>query len=588
MPGSGRDGNIGVAIRDWLRRDWLALLIFTTLSLVAIYPVLPDISSLVVGFLGDNVLYTYTTGWVGKSLTVGESPFVDPHLNYPGVLHLAATDVPYLNMLLVAPFTLLFGPVFSYNLLIITANFLSGYFTYLWILKVTGSRFAGLVSGVAFLLTPFRIVHSLGHLTLVSTQILPLLFWALENALSTPRPSLKQLMLLGGVTFLLGATSQYLLVLSLLVGAVYTVLRTLPRWRYLLLEAWKLVPAVATGAFISALPYLAAAGTGLFKPYDVVAETRIWSASVYDFLIPSRLHPLWGNLILERSHQYAWVEHSLYIGIIVGVLALIGLFRSVRTDKGVVSPHLKVVWLASALIAAIIAFGTDLHINMLPAQQDNPVWLPMYYLGNLPIINMLRVWARAGIITILFFVALSGLGACVLEMWLRRFGRWQSVGMALCVAAIIFEFLPGNLIASKLVPRPVDQWLAGQRGDFAVAFLPVFPAGFINHVNYIQQYGSLYHGKRVPAFQHDLHIPREYAAVRDLTSAFPSPESVESLRELGLRYLVVSRWAYNGQDFPPLDIVQGELLQNPSIHLVATFDDSLVFEYDQPLPPVQR
>ena len=49
-----------------------------------------------------------------------------------------ATDAPFLNMIFVAPVTWLGGPVAAYNLLVFLSHFLSGFFAYLWISRVTG------------------------------------------------------------------------------------------------------------------------------------------------------------------------------------------------------------------------------------------------------------------------------------------------------------------------------------------------------------------------------------------------------------------------------------------------------------------
>ena len=167
----------------WLRRDGLALLIFAIAAAVSIYPVLSAVRWHVIGWPGDNVQYVYMTGWVAEALRTGQFPLLDPHLNYPGQLWLPATDAPFLSMVLVAPFAWLFTPTLAYNVILFASSFASGYFTYLWLYRVTGSRFAGLTAGLSFLFSPYRIVHSYGHLQLISTQFIPLFFWALDQVL---------------------------------------------------------------------------------------------------------------------------------------------------------------------------------------------------------------------------------------------------------------------------------------------------------------------------------------------------------------------------------------------------------------------
>ncbi|MGW8225985.1 MAG: hypothetical protein ACWGOY_09630, partial [Anaerolineales bacterium] len=155
------------SLKSWFLRDWWVLLIFFMAAGLAMFPVLGDFNARLVGPLGDNVQYVYLTGRVAQALRSGESIFSDPQLNYPDGLLLAATDVPFLSMVVAAPWTTLFGPVSGYNLIILFSHILSGYFVYLWIRRLTKSRLAGLVAGLSFLLAPFRIAHSYGHLQLV-------------------------------------------------------------------------------------------------------------------------------------------------------------------------------------------------------------------------------------------------------------------------------------------------------------------------------------------------------------------------------------------------------------------------------------
>ncbi len=171
------------SLRTWFFRDWLVLAILVLFASLAMYPVFGDFDSRLIGPPGDNIQYVYITGRVAEAIRSGQSIFSDPQLNYPDGLLLAATDVPFLSMAAASPWTTLFGAISGYNLIIFLSHIFSGYFAYLWILRLTQSRLAGLIAGLSFLLAPYRIAHSYGHLQLVSTQFLPLFFWSLDNVL---------------------------------------------------------------------------------------------------------------------------------------------------------------------------------------------------------------------------------------------------------------------------------------------------------------------------------------------------------------------------------------------------------------------
>ena len=203
-----------------IKSDAPAWFLFLAASAAAVYPVLAAPLQRVVGWPNDNIQYLYMLGWFAKALRTGASPFIDYHLNPPFGLPLASTDAPFISFFLFAPLAWLTNEVFTYNVLLFLSYFLSGLFTYLWIKRLTGSRFAGLVSGLIFLLAPFRLAHGNGHINLVSTQFIPLFFWALDSALRAERPALRHFVLLALTTFLVGAMSQYYLVICLL-GCTY-------------------------------------------------------------------------------------------------------------------------------------------------------------------------------------------------------------------------------------------------------------------------------------------------------------------------------------------------------------------------------
>ena len=282
------------SLRSWFLRDWWVLVIFILSAGLAMYPVLGRFNTRMIGPPGDNIQYVYITGRVAEALRSGQSIFSDPQLNYPDGLLLAATDVPFLSMVAAALWTSLFGPVSGYNLIILLSHVLSGYFAYLWILRLTKSRLAGLIAGLGFLLAPYRIAHSYGHLQLVSTQFLPLFFWALDNVLQSPTPGRRNLVLLALTTFAVGFSSQYYLAISLLSGIIYTLL-TAPRLKYLLYQGWKVALSVGAGALLSSFPYFQVAlSQQLYNPY-ALENIRLWSNSFLDFIIPPYTHALWGG-----------------------------------------------------------------------------------------------------------------------------------------------------------------------------------------------------------------------------------------------------------------------------------------------------
>ena len=72
-------------------------------------------------------------------------------------------------------------------------------------------------------------------------------------------------------------------------------------------------------------------------------------------------------------------------------------------------------WLGVAVFALILALGTDIWIQNKPLQAENPTWLPAAYLGRLPGLGLIRVWARFSVIIALFASLLAGVGSAALR-----------------------------------------------------------------------------------------------------------------------------------------------------------------------------
>lgn len=587
-PSVVREGlaRLALAVPGVLRRDILALLVFALAAAAMMAPVLARPRALVLGPPGDNIQYVYMTGWVAQALLLGLSPFSDPRLNYPDNLALPATDAPFLSMVAVAPVTLALGPNAGYNLLIFLSHLLSGYFTYLWLRRLTGSRAAGLIAGLAFTLAPYRLIHSAAHPQITSTQMLPLFFWALDAALTAPRPGRRHLWALSGATFLVGCMSQYYLVISLVTGAAYALLTLLAAGRsgrgsaegvegapgLSLRRPASLAPLVGAtllGALLGMLPYLTNLGSGGYEPYHI-ARTRIWSAAPYHFFLPSQLHPLWGGLARALDADPRWGEKTLYIGAVTGLLALAALGWRAHPNR-----RRSLVWLGTALVAAVLALGSDLHLGGEPVRVNDPIWLPAYYLAKLPLMNIMRVWSRFGSVTILFVCLLAGLGTARLMQRPaagsepQRPRRWVPIALAVLIC---LDFAPGTPGALELAPRPIDRWLAEQPGDFAVAMLP--PANDVT--NYRNMFGSLYHAKHMPAFNHPYHVPRAFRDFAKLARAFPDEHAVWYLRQQGYTYAVLERRYYTGANLPPWDEVAAQLERTPGLRVVDEVDGFVI------------
>jgi hypothetical protein len=271
------------------------------------------------------------------------------------------------------------------------------------------------------------------------------------------------------------------------------------------------------------------------------------SAGLSDFLLPSTDHFLWGEWVGEHFAREHWMEGTLYVGAVAGGLGLLALMLGRRGWPAEVR-----LLVLLAVVGGLLAMGTHLYWNeelvrvRLPAplaqamgQETTAVPMPGYFLFQfLPYYAKMRTFKRTGALALLAVCTLAGLGAAWL---LKRVGgrRRTSLGAALLALALL-DFYPGPFEElTPVQPRPVDLWLAEQPGEGVVAEFPFELQEEQSHVFY-----SLTHGKPILGGFFNAFPPPQYRRIRPVMAGFPDEDSVDLLRDLGVRYVIVARRKY--------------------------------------------
>ena len=146
-------------------------------------------SSAVLGPPGDNFEYLYKLWWFKRALfDLQTSPFFTADVFYPQGYQLALHEMSLTNVALGMPLLLFSSEVSAYNALTIFSFALSGFAMCLLVFRLSGSGVAGLLSGIAFAFSSYRMAHlGAGHLNLLGTQWLPLLLISMEDVLRRRR-----------------------------------------------------------------------------------------------------------------------------------------------------------------------------------------------------------------------------------------------------------------------------------------------------------------------------------------------------------------------------------------------------------------
>jgi hypothetical protein len=588
-------------------------LLFVVLSLVLTYPLSLHLADAVED-RQDALLNVWITAWDGHQLLSDPVHLFDANIFAPYPRTLAYSELLLGNGLLALPLTAVTGnPVLGYNVALLLSFVLSGFGTYLLVLRLTRSPSAGLVAGAIFAFSSYRMTN-LAQAQLLTTQWLPFALLSLHQLLRHPRLRHVATFVL---FFCLQALSSfyYAILLALAVLAFLA-------WELVLgdegirhkgamgIKDWfvarrKVLLFLLVAAFCCALiilpfalPYFQVQRELGFE--RTLADNEPFSASLRQYLmVPpgSVLHGRWlpsDNIPIAGGYPV----DALFPGIVALALAGWGLVRG--------RAGLRWFFLLLILVSFLLSLGPRLYLA--PGQAAGlDVALPYAWLYNLvPGFKALRAPVRFDALAMLALAVLAGYGVAALassaEAARRQDDRgtgngkvsgwrWLAVcGLLLIVGLVVLESLVWP--AAKAEPVPVGdtvpavyRWLAGQdpadqrsvrRGpvlELPMAFTPGGP-----RLDY--QYFSTYHWQTTPD-GYSGFIPPKHGQIVYEMERFPSERSVSLLQALGVRYAIVHTGRYPAARWEEMQAALSQVSDLVAVHdpaLAASPGSSQVFE----------
>jgi hypothetical protein len=281
----------------------------------------------------------------------------------------------------------------AWNAFVVSAYVMAGCFTYGYVHTLTGSRLAGLLSGITYSMCGFMFAH-MGHTTIIHVAAwLPLIVWSLEEL---RRGGGRGWLLLTSVSVACNVLAGHMqiVVYSLAVAAAYAIVLgwTAPagRRRFYLLSALGLALGLGLAA-LQILPTIELAGLS--------TRTEFLFSDFISYSLPLKQIPLllfpavFGGLPHYGSTPYFgdWnlTELTGYVGLLPLVLAAVGLYVSRR--KAV-----SIFWASVAVLAFLLALGSLTPLASLAY--------------HLPVINRFRAPARHLIEASFAVSVLAGIG----------------------------------------------------------------------------------------------------------------------------------------------------------------------------------
>jgi hypothetical protein len=525
-------------------RTWGVAVLFVALTIVLTYPLAFRAGTAVIAADPDAELYMWTLAWDTHAFTHQPLAIFDANIFYPYARTLAYSENLIGSALVAAPILWATGnPVLALNVVMLLSIVLCGTGAYVLARRVGTSSAAAIIAGIVFAFSPARLFRiSQVHLTAV--QWMPFALASLHAYLDGGRArdlrwavaffTLQALTSGHGTVFLLVAA----LALIAYRTALGEPLQLTKRFRDLgLVGALLLAPAI-----LIVLPYRQVqVEMGLRRTLEN------WAATPASFLAsPTHVHTWLLSLVSEWriNEQASAFLFPGFLPLLLAALALVVRFR--KTHSPDPRPTLRARLTAIGRNPAAFYAALTLGAVLLASGPPLSLWPFVYWLPGL---NFVRVPSRFVILAVLGLAVLAGLGFDRLTTFLRP-NRYR-LAAVITAALLLVEFtaIPFRLVPYEVKRPAADRWLKGQPTPFTVAELPVMPneryhtAYMLHSMVHWQRTVHGYSGMR-PAFHERLY--------RQLTR-FPDEDSLTSLAELRVTYIVVHVSDYPPDDWPAVE-----------------------------------
>ena len=537
------------------RKDLWAVLVFLGITILFTYPVSLHPAGYVIGRpLDDAFESVWFLQWYKQALLdLHISPFFQPDIFYPEGWDLRFVILPPLFPILMAPLTAVLGPVTTYNLLIIASTVGAACGVYFLVRVMGGGMAGGIFAGIAYTFYPNRQVYMHGFLNLLLASMwLPWMVFALYQAANRPQARTRWLALaVLAYALSIAAAWQYVYIATITLS-VFALIYLLPdmvrerqKWiRPLFLAGLLLILTVASQLAFG-LTNKTGVGESIDFPLDDLDQTGV---SIERLLVPSALNPIFWDLAREKYPLWNGEDGVVAFGIIVIVLAVIGVAKS-NLD-----PRARWALLVLALIGLLLMAGPFLKFQGQPivvtwpaaqhlariypdlAAETGGIRVPMPALAIYKLFPPLRSFhhfGRLGMVVVLCLGTFAGLGITTIQKKLSpRAGTVFSTAVILLLLIEVNPQPQKSITSVAGMHRAVDDWLTCQPQQSVIMEYPAYysfrPRALYNALTHQQK---IIHGSSI--------VSADYLERRRILELWPDGSAVDLLQQLGVNYILV-------------------------------------------------
>ena len=606
------------------------------------YPLILHPGSMLRG-LNDPYLFTWILNWAASHVVADPAGLFDANIFYPYGSTFAYSEPLLVPALLTAaPILSLTGnPVLAHNLTLLLFQALCGWAAWFATSRLTGSRTAGWIAGIAFAVSPFRTGYY-NYLNVHMQFAIPLALLSLalylEKRSAAYLAATVILLWLQMITIFYGGVPLGMLLalffggflllrpagwpirtwVQLLAGGIMLLLLLAPVLHpyYQVFRELGLERSLKDVNRYSADWYsffdtgrdhnfyqLADSGRypGFFPGFTVyflaaVALLSLWRNPGNRTSVPFLAQRLIGAMITILCGVVALllIRREAALSLAAGVSISIGQASVAILFLGILALALRGLSLHQAdhpapglarrewviLLGLLSLFFALLTLGPVMHIQGKPVGTGIYtwlYHVFLPL-HTIRLSIRLGYMPVLLLAMLAAFGLAMLQ---QRLSRRLRPLLWLLPLLLLFEYSSFPLHYQRIhwnATPPVYRWLAGQEGDFAVLEWPSNNEGIDSR--YV--FWSLRHHKQEVTGVSGFFPPFTRQVVRDMIR-FPGDDSITRLRRIyPLRYLIIHGDLFFRPEHRRLALGWADNVP-AGMTLVQRFGDTMVFAF-QDLP----
>ncbi len=409
---------------EWLlgtsRGNGIAAFVLYLVASVFIFgiPILAHPTGTFVGWGADPPSFVWYLGWWPHAIWHGLDPVVTHHVWAPvGVNLTHATAIPGPSLAL-APVTILFGPVVSYNVMALLTPVLAAWTAYLLCRAVTGQFWASLVGGYLFGFSVYVTGQMLGHPNLALVFLLPVLALLALRLVRGAR-SLRRTVLWMAAALVGQFLTSYEVFLSLTMFvaiALLLALAMLPSHRRPLRDVAVAVGASYALTAVVVSPLLWSFLMAKESPPTYAFWSTIFATDLVNFLVPTSLTAAGGGNFFDVTGKFTGdiSEQAAYFGL--PVLLMVAAFTIACWR------HRWAKWmLAFTGVACVLSLGTHLHIA-----GTETIPMPWKALVSLPLLK----YALPGRFMVYAWLPVAVMAAMWLALRPSGLGRWMLAALA--------------------------------------------------------------------------------------------------------------------------------------------------------------